>query len=526
MKGLHVVEHSAGKRRLLTNAAANWLGFAAQVLAALLLSPILLHGLGAGRYGIWSLVESVLAYLMLFDLGVAASVVRYVARFEAARDRDSLNRVFNTSLAIFAGAGLAVLAVVLLLAGAGMHLLKVPAEMAGEARGMLVLLGVNLALGLPLSVFPSVLDGLECYPTKTMIRTAALALRSVVFLLIVRSGGGLFALAWTITACNLLEHAALAAAAWWYLPGLRLSPRYIDRATFRTIRGYSLHAFLALLAGRISFQTDALVIGALLAPEWIAFFVLAARLVEYAKNALRALTTVLTPAVSALEARGDDEAIRRMLLDVTRWVLWLILPIQAGLLILGKPFLALWLGRHYAELSYPTLSILAAPLGLALAQSVGARLLYGLGQLRWLVRVVMAEAVINLVLSIALAGPLGIEGVAWGTTIPNLVANLAVMAYVCRTVGVGAGEYLRRGFVVPCAAAALLAAAWTAAVLRHEPATWMELATLGLAGLAGYALLAVLTEVGPSALRGRFRTMVPSQKLSAPVSEATITGSS
>src|SRR5712692_6252115 len=103
-------------RRIVTNAVANWIGFAVQLVVAFFLSPILVHGLGAPRYGVWSLVESVLAYLILFDLGVAASVVRYVARFEANGEQVRLNRVFSTTLGIFAGAGLLVMAVTLALA--------------------------------------------------------------------------------------------------------------------------------------------------------------------------------------------------------------------------------------------------------------------------------------------------------------------------------------------------------------------------------------------------------------------------
>jgi O-antigen/teichoic acid export membrane protein len=500
------------RRSLRTNALANGLGFLVQMAVALVLSPILLHGLGAQRYGVWSLVESVLAYLMLFDLGVAASVVRYVARFESTRDQDSLQRVFNTSLAVFAAAGGAVLLVVLALVVGGMPWIRMPADLVEEGRWMLLLLGVNLAISLPLGVFSAVLDGLERYPTKTAIRTAGLALRSVIFLAIVHAKGGLLDLAWAITGCNLLEHAALAAAAWWYLPGLRLSPRWIDRDTFRLIRGYSLHAFLALVAGRISFQTDALVIGAFLAPQYIAFFALGARLVEYAKNALRALTTVLTPAVSSLDARGDDEGIRRVLLHGTRSVLWLILPIQIGLFLLGRPFLHLWLGPEYAEASYPTLAILALPLSLAMCQSVCARILYGLGELRWFVCVVVIEALVNLGLSIALVQPLGIEGVAWGTTIPNMAANLVVIVYVCRRVGVGAGEYMGRAWLAPALAAAVLAGGWWA---MKTPVRWPELLLVGGVGLAGQAALALFVEWGPPAVLGRLRSLLAPPKVTS-----------
>src|SRR5262249_61720625 len=114
---------------------------------SLVVPPVPVHGLGDRRYGLWSLVESVLGYLMLFDLGVAASVVRYVARFEAARDQDSLNRVVSASLCVFAAAGAAVLGVTLLLAFPAFSWFGVPADLAGEGRWVLVLLGATLAAG-------------------------------------------------------------------------------------------------------------------------------------------------------------------------------------------------------------------------------------------------------------------------------------------------------------------------------------------------------------------------------------------
>jgi O-antigen/teichoic acid export membrane protein len=498
-----------GRRALLINALSNWLGFAAQLAMAFFLSPILVHGLGDRRNGIWSLVESILAYLMLFDLGVAASVVRYVAKFEATRDQESLNRVFNTSLCIFAAAGAAALAIALGLAWLGMGLFHVPDDLLGEARWMLTLLGVNLAAGLPLGVFPSALDGLGRYPVKTLIRTGSLVARSALYVAVLHWGGGLIALAWVITACNLAENAGMAIAAYHYLPGLRFAPRLVDHATFRTIRGYSLDALLAMVAGRVSFQTDAVVIGFFLGPQYITFFGIAAKLVEQAKGSLRAVTTVLTPAVSAWEARGEDDAIRGAFLDGTRWVQWLILPVQAGLLVLGRPFLAVWMGPRYAELCFPTLVILALPLGLAMAQSLCGRVLYGVGRLRWFARAALIEAAANLVLSVLLARPFGIEGVAFGTALPNVVANLAVMGYVCRVLGIGVGTYFRRVFLKPLLLAGGLAAFWLTVVARAEPADWAGLIGTGGVGLVAYLAAAALLELGPAVVWRRLQAALP-----------------
>jgi O-antigen/teichoic acid export membrane protein len=498
----------SGRRNLLTNAVVNWAGFAVNLVVAFFLFPFLVHGLGKSRYGVWWLVESVLAYLMLFDLGVAASVVRYVARFEAVRDQDNLNRVFSTSICIFAAAGGFILILSLAVAFLGMGFLDMPPEMLDESRWLLVLLGFNLAVGLPLNVFPCVLDGLGRFPAKTLIRTAALLVRSVLFVVVIRAGGGLIELGLVITGCNLAENLALAVAAWRYLPGLRFSLRLADWATFRTIRGYSLAAFLTMLAGRISCQTDAVVIYAFLTPAAITVFAVAMRLIEYGKSSLRALTTVLTPAISALEARGDSRAIRDVLINSSRYVLWLILPLQLGLLLLGKPFLSLWMGRDYAEQSFPTLVLLALPLALSLSQSVSARILYGIGRLRWFACLSLAEALANLLLSVALVIPLGVEGVALGTAIPSAVASVVLAVYVCRKLGVGVGEYVRRSCLLPTVLAGGLAAGWGVVAAWVPLVSWGRLLATGMGGVACYLMAALLVEFGPQAILGRLRGTV------------------
>ena len=71
------------KRSLLLGAVTNWAAFAATMLVAFFLAPYLIRNLGDARYGVWCVVESILAYFTLFDLGIAACLVRFVAKFHA-----------------------------------------------------------------------------------------------------------------------------------------------------------------------------------------------------------------------------------------------------------------------------------------------------------------------------------------------------------------------------------------------------------------------------------------------------------
>jgi O-antigen/teichoic acid export membrane protein len=376
----------------------------------------------------------------------------------------------------------------------------------------------NLALTLPLSIFPAILDGLQRYPAKSAIRLAFLLLRVGGIVFVMETRPGLFPLAIVYTVVNLLEHAALAGLAFWYLPGLRVGRGLIDRTTLRQVRGYSTDAFLAMLAGRITLQTGAIVVGGFLSVAAVAHYAIATRLVEVAKNLLRSATTTLTPAVSEFEAKGDVAGVRRVLLDGTRWVLYVVLPVHLGLLFFGRPFLARWVGApEYADWCFPATAILCATLTIGVAQSVAARILYGLGTLRLFARLALVEAALNLGLSLGLVGPFGLEGVAIAVAVPNVLFCLFAIGYACRTLAVGAGRYLLTAWLRPLAAAAVPMAIWW--LVTPADATWVAIATGIAVGLAPYAVVVAGVEFGPRLAARRRRT----RGAAAIISEARVT---
>ena len=59
-------------RSLVLGAVTNWAAFAATLAVGFFLAPYLVRSLGDARYGVWCVVESILAYFTLFDLGIAA----------------------------------------------------------------------------------------------------------------------------------------------------------------------------------------------------------------------------------------------------------------------------------------------------------------------------------------------------------------------------------------------------------------------------------------------------------------------
>ena len=71
---------AAERMRLLRrNLVSTYVVYGASVLAALVLTPVIVHALGKEAYGLWVFIGSITVFVQLLDLGVGPSVVRFGA---------------------------------------------------------------------------------------------------------------------------------------------------------------------------------------------------------------------------------------------------------------------------------------------------------------------------------------------------------------------------------------------------------------------------------------------------------------
>src|SRR5262249_24230910 len=155
-------------------------------------------------------VESFLAYFTLFDLGIGATLVRYVSKCQTENNPSQLDRIVSASLLVFSLAGL-----LTILLGFGIFYAilnlssKVPQVLHSEVEGMAGISIVCLAITLPLTIFPAMLDGLGRYSAKSLVRTLFLLARVAGVMMTLWFGGGLIALAAVFAFSTLAEHSVM-----------------------------------------------------------------------------------------------------------------------------------------------------------------------------------------------------------------------------------------------------------------------------------------------------------------------------
>lgn len=437
------------KGQILKNVGSSWFALGVNVLVGIFLSPYILHRLGDDAFGLWILIFSVTGYYGLFDLGIRSSIVRYVAKYSAINAQDELDRLISTAMFSYGLIGLLTMAFTLIATYYVDSIFHVPPNFLATARWLLLMVGASVSLGFPIGVFSGILEGLQRFYVLNSISVVSTLLRALLIVIALGHGGGLLIVALITVALPLIGGIANFFMALRILP-LRLRLGYTNWSSLRVIAGYSGTTFLIIVAQRLRFKTDALVIGTFLSAAAVTYFTIGSRLVDYAAETVSSLAQIFIPMSSQAQGKGDLEAVRKIFVLGNRACAFIIFPIAAMLTILGKSVIEAWVGAKYVAASYPVLLVLLYPTTLMLAQSASGRTLWGLAKHKVLAWVTLVEGVANLVLSIILVRHYGILGDAIGTAIPLACTQIFFLpSHLCHLLGVKVTTYLYRAFVLP-----------------------------------------------------------------------------
>jgi O-antigen/teichoic acid export membrane protein len=441
--------------RLIHNALANYAGQFATIAVALLLTPILLQGLGPSMYGVWVLVVSIQGLGGLLDLGIAASVVKFVAQHEALGEAGERNRVVSTTFYLHLGIGFATFLVLALFAQGGLPYLNLlPAELA-EARSALLVAGAGLMLLLPLSVPGNLLIGLRRYQASNMVNIVQSVGTAVAIVIALSSGAGPTGLILISTIGSVLGYLVKWAYAARLLPDLRVTFGLASWPTLRRVGGYSGWLSVINAGERLFYSADSVLIAAFLPVSAVASYNIGFKPASAVGYLSGPLVSVFVPIASAMNAREEAAAIRRLLVDGTRAATALTLVGSIWLWTFGSQLIELWVGPGHGD-SLPVMSIFVGVFLVSSFQNPASSILRGTGEVRIFSLAVLAEYAANVVLSALLIPRIGIAGAAVGTLIPALVNDIVVIPWLaCRVLDIEYRAFLAR--TIPgCAGAAIL----------------------------------------------------------------------
>jgi O-antigen/teichoic acid export membrane protein len=310
--------------------------------------------------------------------------------------------------------------------------------MLHDARWTVFFVGLSIGVTFPGAMFSGSLAALSRYDLTNARTSITLLARAFLIWFFLRQGFGLISVAVIFFLSNLIGHTIDFVIAWRVYHGFNFEfRREALRETASVLLKFSGFAFLLSISTRLLFWSDNVVVGAVLGPAAVTFYAIGGNLIDNSRAILTTLTSILVPMATSMDARGESAALQRLMVRAVRSIFLVMYPLVVGFLVLGYPFIMLWMGAEYASVSSRVLTLLAVPLLFAPIQSVCGQVLYATNRHQFNSYAAIAHALVNLGISIYLAKRIGLLGVAWGTLLPALVVSAIIVPwYTLKTLNI------------------------------------------------------------------------------------------
>ncbi|MGE0374246.1 MAG: lipopolysaccharide biosynthesis protein [Planctomycetaceae bacterium] len=412
------------------NVLASWAGHVATTAVGFFLMPYVIHAIGDTSYGTWVFLNAIAGYTGLLYLGFGETISRYVSQHYARREWERLNEVVSGVFAAYFVSGFIALLGGVILAAIAPWILDGGGGGGGqsfaEVQAVIVILGLTAALSITGSINGGVLYGIQRFDLERGIIVAGMLAKLGLTLLFLTDRYSLITLALISLAHTALEQLVYYVAARRLVPTLRIRLRHVKRSVVKESYGFAALSGIGLVATKLIYDTDYIVIGLALGNAAIVPYAIGSRLCEMIRRPIQQIGEVFLPRASELNAKADQQVLQSLVCKGMGVAFLLSAALFIGGWYFGAMLIQLWMGAGYETSRWVFLLLIAAQIAASPA-GVLHMVLVGVGDVRVPSFLRMAQAILNLVLSLLLVKPLGVVGVALGTMIPILVVDLFVL---------------------------------------------------------------------------------------------------
>lgn len=429
-------------RTFLRNTTAGYVLKALQMALGLVAIPVLVAQIGADGYGLILLAGTVLGYFAVFDLGMSDAITKFVAQYDAAGDRNAVDRIIGTSLATFAAIGATLSALVLLVIKLGaLNMFGIPETLRADAETIFYLTAGLSILAWPRLALQGALRGLQDFVSLNIVTGLGRVL-AVSLAIALALGNAPLPAIYVATQVDLfVALALLPLLIRRRLPGWRLRFGQVSRATLMLIWSFSFWLMLTKVAVMLEYQLDTLILGIALPVSAITTYAVLTYPFRMLQQFSGLAALAAMPAVSSAASARNEPVLELFRLKGARLHNAFLAVMTGTLLLILDPFLRLWMGPEWLDQIW--IAYLAAGFQFIWQSNAFVGQVYtGLGLAKKPGIVAIITGMTNLVLSLALVQVLGVAGVILGTVLAGLAGVLLFVLWCLPDIGITPRVYL------------------------------------------------------------------------------------
>ena len=404
----------------------------------LIYTPFLIKKLGQSEYGLYSLVNSVIGYLTILDLGFGNAIIVYTSKYRAQKKYEEEKKMHGMFFLIFCIIGLIVgiCGIVLYFNVDKLFGATMTYNELHKAKIMMLILTFNLVISFVFNIYSCILNAYEKFVYQKLISILNTILKTLIMVPLLFMGFKSIAMVLVITVLNIM---VLLSNYFYCKTKLKINIKYrgFDNTIFKMIFSYSIWIFFGIIVDKINWSVDQFVLGAVAGTIAVSVYSVASQINSLFINLSTAISGVLLPKISKMIAKNaTNEEVTKEFIKVGRIQYLLIFMMASGLILFGKDFFITWVGKEYIESYYISL-ILTIPLCIPLIQNLGISIMQAKNMNKFRSILYLIIAIANIFISIPLAKRYEGIGSAIGTAISLIIGNgLIINIYYYKKVGI------------------------------------------------------------------------------------------
>jgi O-antigen/teichoic acid export membrane protein len=440
-----------GRSRLVSNVLFTWGGQLVFFVSGFVMPRMIKQKLGTEVLGVWDFSWALIAYFRFVDMGVTASVNKYVAQHWGKDEIGGINRVVSSAtFALF-------LAAIVILIGTVVGVVTMPywygsrsLEYLSITQESSLCLGVMFAAQTAMGAFNGVLTGCHRWELQTMRNSLWQFITVVGMLTALWMGFGLVALAAITAVCQVLGQLTMVTLAYQACPGLKIKSSLIHKGTIKELYIYSGKTLLPTISEMLLNQTAVVLVSGNIGYTALAIFTRPRSLLRQVDSLERKMAMILIPTTSSLESSGDMKEIENLLLKSVRYSMYLVIPTVLVLTIFGGEVMRLWMGTEFANWTLPAVFAIGF-----LGAAIQTPILYMLEGLNAHGKAGFGQFIGSALSAVAIYVALkyfhgGLTAAAIAVTVPLLIVNMLYLPMLlCQRLGHGMGSFYRKTLVAP-----------------------------------------------------------------------------
>jgi len=401
----------------------------------LLLTPFIIRKLGDSEFGLYTLIGAFVGYIAVLDFGLTNTVVRFVAKYQAEKDKEGEENFLATTFLIYLviSSIVAIIGIICYYNIEGIFKDSLNPEQMESAKSMFAILVFTLTIGLPAGVFEGICYGYEQFVFPKTAKIVRYLVRSFMVVCLLLYGGKAVAMVILDASLNILLAIIMIFFVFKKLK-VKIKLHNFNISLLKKIFGYSIWIFVFVLVGQFQWRVGQMVLGVVANPTIVAIFAVGVMLGTYYGAFSTAISGVFLPRATQMTVHNaTPEQLTDMMIKIGRLSFIALMFILGGFILFGKQFVFLWVGESYYD-SWIIALIIMFAYTLPLVQGFGNSILEARNKLSFKAIIYLIFLILGTGLGAFLAKTYGAIGMISGSVAGWLIVQNIMNIYYYKVI--------------------------------------------------------------------------------------------